>query len=91
VCVDDAQRRLAIVELLDRPDPPELRRGHRLRVEGKPERFVMLTRLSAMYVQARLLALEERRRAVDDKPTAPDTVRCARQHAREETLIAVPA
>jgi hypothetical protein len=91
VCVDDAQRRLAIVELLDRPDPPELRRGHRLRVEGKPERFVMLTRLSAMYVQARLLAYEERRRAADENPMERDNTRWAGRRARKEALIAVPA
>ena len=31
----DIERRLALIELLDQPDPPELHRGHRLRLEGK--------------------------------------------------------
>jgi hypothetical protein len=81
---------MAIAELLDQPDPPELRRGHRLRVEGKAERFAMLTELSAMYVQAKLIALEERRSAAD-APTERQRVVWARRSVREELRLAVPA
>jgi hypothetical protein len=59
----DIERRLAIAELLAQPDPPELRRAHHLRVEGKPERYAMLPLLSAVFVQRKLIALEERREA----------------------------
>ena len=57
----DVARRVAIAELLAQPDPPELRRGHRLRLEGKPDRFDLVPMLAAAFVQAKLLALEERR------------------------------
>ena len=90
VCVDDVRRRLAIAELLDQPDPPELRRGHRLRIEGKAERFAMLTKLSALYVQARLIALEERRSAADIT-TEHCNIVWARRSVRREVRIAVPA
>ena len=51
----------------------------------------MLTRLSAMYVQARLLAFEERRRAADEHLMERDHTQWARRRARKEALIAVPA
>lgn len=89
MCIDEAERRLAIAKLLDQPDPPELRRGHRLRVEGKPERFALLTRLAAMYVHARLLAREERRIGADHRPTERQDVRWTRQEVREEVVMAV--
>ena len=57
----DMERRLAIAALLAQPDPPELRRAHRLRLAGKPERFALVPQLSAVFVQAKLLALHERR------------------------------
>lgn len=57
----DMERRLAIAALLAQPDPPELRRAHRLRLAGKPERFELVPQLSAVFVQAKLLALQERR------------------------------
>ena len=57
----DIERRLAIAELLAQSDPPELRRGFRLRVEGKAERFALVPALAATYVQKRLVALQERR------------------------------
>ena len=68
----DFERRQAIAELLAQPDPPELRRGHRLRVEGKADRFAMVQTIAAAYVQARLLALQERRAAgvVEIEPRA---------------------
>ena len=59
------ERRAAIAELLAQADPPELpRRGHRVRVDGKPERYALLPQLSALYVQRKLLALEERRESI---------------------------
>ena len=58
----DIERRLAIADLLARPDPPDLaRRTHRLRLEGKPDRFEMVPRLAAAFVQRKLLFLHERR------------------------------
>jgi len=62
----DMERRLAIAALLALPDPPELRRAHRLRLAGKPERFALVPQLSAVFVQARLLALHERRAEIDE-------------------------
>jgi hypothetical protein len=48
----DLERRLALAELLDQPDPPELRRrGHRRRLDGRSERFRLLPLLSAVFVQ----------------------------------------
>jgi hypothetical protein len=55
------ERSLAICELLSLPDPPELRRGHVLRLSGKPERFAQIPELTSAFVQSRLLALEELR------------------------------
>ena len=57
----DVERRVAIAELLSHPDPPELRRGHRIRLEGRPDRFDLVPLLAAAFVQAKLLALHERR------------------------------
>jgi hypothetical protein len=58
----DIERRLAIAELLAQPDPPDLRyRGHRVLLEGKAERFRLVPLLASAFVQAKLLALHERR------------------------------
>ena len=65
----DMERRLAIAALLAQPDPPELRRAHRLIVAGKPERFELVPRLSAVFVQAKLLALHERRTEINEAHT----------------------
>ena len=59
------ERRLAIAELLAKPDPPELHRGHRLQLQGKSDRYAQIPILSACYVQAQLLALHERRAELD--------------------------
>jgi hypothetical protein len=60
----DFERRLAIAELLAQSDPPELpRRSHRVRLNGKPERYALLPWLSALFLQERLQTLEERREA----------------------------
>ena len=58
--IEDIERRLALVELLAQPDPPELRRGYRLRLAGSPDRYALVPRLTAAFVQAKLLALHER-------------------------------
>jgi hypothetical protein len=55
------ERCLAIAELLAQPDPPEIRRGHRLKVAGKPNRYELVPVLAATFVQTKLLALHERR------------------------------
>ena len=41
---DDRERRASLVALLDLPDPPELagRRGHRVTVDGRPDRLETL-------------------------------------------------
>ena len=65
----DMERRLAIAALLAQPDPPELRRAHRLRLAGKPERFALVPQLSAVFVQAKLLALHERRTEINEDYT----------------------
>ena len=65
----DMERRLAIAALLAQPDPPELRRAHRLRLAGKPERFELVPQLSAVFVQAKLLALQERRTEINEDYT----------------------
>lgn len=59
------ERRLAIAELLTHPDPPELRRGHRLRFEGKPDRYSLVQHLSAVFVQTKLVELHDQRAAAD--------------------------
>jgi hypothetical protein len=65
---NELERRIAIVKLLDQPDPPDLqRRTHRLRFSGKPERFSLVAALSAVYVQHKLLALELRRNGSSER------------------------
>lgn len=65
----DLERRLAIAALLAQPDPPEMRRAHRLRLAGKPERFELVPQLSAVFVQAKLLALHECRTEINEAHT----------------------
>jgi hypothetical protein len=69
----DIERRLALAELLARPDPPDLQRGHRLLFEGRPDRFERLPYLAAAFVQARLLDLRERANARTVPQTASQT------------------
>jgi len=86
----DIERRLAIVELLAQPDPPDLRRrGHHLLLDGKPNRYEMIPVLSSLFVQQRLLALEERRAAADNSTACP-AVQWETPQAlqRQEALIA---
>lgn len=56
----NSERQQAIVDLLSLPDPPDLRRSHRLTVEGSPDRHQLLPALAAVFVQARMLELQER-------------------------------
>jgi hypothetical protein len=86
----DIERRLAIAELLAQPDPPELRRGHRLQLPGKPERFELVPVLSASFVQAKLLALHERRSEHEAFHTATQPV-AARQPVRLSAVTAAAA
>ncbi|MGE0593577.1 MAG: hypothetical protein AB7G23_06170 [Vicinamibacterales bacterium] len=53
----DIERRQALVELLAQPDAPDMKRGHRLRLAGRPDRHQLLPMLAAAYVQSRLLEL----------------------------------
>ena len=77
----DMERRLAIAALLAQPDPPELRRAHRLRLAGKPDRFELVPQLSAVFVQAKLLALHERRAEINEADTRSNAVEAAQPTA----------
>ena len=57
---DDLERRQAVCELLALPDAPDLRRGHRWILEGRPDRFRLVSQLAATFIQAKLLELRER-------------------------------
>jgi hypothetical protein len=82
----DVARRVAIAKLLAQPDPPELRRGHRLRLEGKPNRFDLVPILAAVFVQAKLLALEERRAQIGSTPA--DVAVVVVKHVRKVVPVA---
>jgi hypothetical protein len=84
----DIERRLAIAELLAQPDPPDIRRGHRQRFEGKPERYDLVPQLSAVFVQAKLLALQERRSEVSPAGPAADIVSRAHPELRKVLVAA---
>ena len=56
----DIERRQAICELLALPDAPELRRGHRSILEGRPDRFRLVSELAATFIQTKLLERRER-------------------------------
>jgi hypothetical protein len=56
----DSERRIALTELMAVPDPPELKRGNRQRFEGRPDRYEMLPMLAMLFVQTRLVELQER-------------------------------
>jgi hypothetical protein len=51
----DLSRINAFSRLLAEPDPPELRRGSTLRLEGSPERFKLVPLLAAAFQQQQLL------------------------------------
>jgi hypothetical protein len=56
----ESGRRQALVELMSLPDTPDLHRGHRLTVEGREDRYQILTYLAASFVQSKLVELSER-------------------------------
>ena len=56
----DIERRQALLELLSRPDSPDLRRGYRRTLAGCPERYALVPQLTAAFIQAKLLDLRER-------------------------------
>jgi hypothetical protein len=47
-------RRLALYELLEKPDPPELHRGFVVRLPGKPDRYAQLPELAAAFVRRKM-------------------------------------
>lgn len=53
------ERQQALIDLLSRPDSPDLRRGHRRTVEGRADRHLMLAGLAASFVQWHMMQLEE--------------------------------
>ena len=55
----DLAKRQALIDLLSLPDTPDIRRGHRLTMEGHPDRFDLLPRLAASFVQQHMLEQEE--------------------------------
>ncbi len=56
----DIERRIALTELMAVPDPPELKRGHRRRFEGRPDRYKLLPTLAMLFAQTRLIEFHER-------------------------------
>lgn len=62
----DIERRQALCELLSLPDPPYLRRGFIMRLEGTPNRHQLLQHVTAAFVQSKLLAQHERAAVYED-------------------------
>jgi hypothetical protein len=56
----ELERRIALTELMAVPDPPELKRGHQQRFEGRPDRYELLPTLAMMFVQTRVMEFQER-------------------------------
>jgi hypothetical protein len=65
------ERQQAIIELLDQPDSPDLRRGNRLTFDGRPDRYRLVPYFVSAFVQARLLDLQERETCRHAPPEAP--------------------
>jgi hypothetical protein len=63
-------RRQALAELLALPDSPDLRRGFRITVEGRPDRYDQLPYLASVFVQAKLLELRERDELRSESPVS---------------------
>ena len=42
------------------PDPPELKRGHQQRFEGRPNRYELVPVLAMHFAQTRLIEFQER-------------------------------
>jgi hypothetical protein len=62
-------RRLALYELLEKPDPPDLHRGFVMRLEGKPDRHALLPQLAAAFVRSKMLEIQRRGKPSGVKPT----------------------
>ena len=56
----DITRRVALYQLLDMPDPPDMHRGNVVRLEGKPDRHDILPVLAEAYARGRLLEVRQR-------------------------------
>ena len=56
----DITRRLALFELLAKPDPPDLHRGFVARLEGKPDRHELLPLLAAAFAEQKLMEIRRR-------------------------------
>jgi hypothetical protein len=56
----DIERRQAIIDLLAKPDSPDIHRGHRLTIEGRSDRYSLVRELAAVFVQTKLLEMHER-------------------------------
>jgi hypothetical protein len=72
----DMIRRQAIAELLAIPDTPDLRRGHRITVEGRPDRYRQISYLASVFIHTKLVALHERD-SVADGAGLSETRSCA--------------
>jgi hypothetical protein len=54
-------RRVALYQLLELPDPPELHRGHQRLMDGKPDRHDILPLLAAAFARGKMLQFQLRR------------------------------
>jgi hypothetical protein len=66
VTISDVHRREALCELLSMHDAFDALRGHRLVLEGRPDRHNQLPRLASVYMQAKLNELRDRAALRDD-------------------------
>jgi len=57
--MDQLRRRQALVELLALPDTPDLRRGHHLTVEGRPNRYAVIAELASAFIQRHKVEQDE--------------------------------
>ncbi len=56
----ELKRREALVQLLALPDSPDIRRGHHLTVEGRPNRHDLIPELAAVFIQRHMVEQLER-------------------------------
>jgi hypothetical protein len=73
----DPSRFNAFLRLLAKPDPPELKRGSSMRLEGSQERYKLVPILAAAFLQQRLLEESAVTGNVGDDP-GPATSRWGR-------------
>ena len=55
----DMERRQAIIDLLSKPDTPDLHRGHRLTLEGRSDRYRLVRDLAMVFVQTKLSEIHD--------------------------------